>query len=233
METNWRVPSELPDLRRVGLIALDTETKDDGLAADRGSGWATHQGYLCGLSVAYRAEGDIVALYIPLRHPDTENFNPEQVYTWLKDHVASDLRLVTQNGLYDWGWLRAEAGIRMPPSERLEEIGALATMVDENRYQYGLDALCKWRGLPGKDETLLLEGCAALGLIPKGRKKFNPQACIHQLPARFVKSYAAQDPVSTLLLFEDLIPILDQEGTRDAYRLEVDQLPMVHEMRWR
>ena len=233
METNWRVPSELPDLRRVGLIALDNETKDDGLAADRGSGWATCQGHLCGVSVAYRAESDIVALYIPLRHPDTENFNPEQVYTWLKDHVASDLRFVTQNGLYDWGWLLAEAGIRMPPTERLEEIGALATMVDENRYQYGLDALCKWRGLPGKDESLLREGCAALGLITNKRKKFRPQNYIWQLPARYVGHYAEGDAVNTLRLYEDLDPIVDRENTRGAYRLECDLLPMVLEMRRR
>ena len=26
--TDWRPPTELPDLRRVGIIALDTETKD-------------------------------------------------------------------------------------------------------------------------------------------------------------------------------------------------------------
>ena len=31
----------------------------------------------------------------------------------------------------------------------------------------------------------------------------------------------------------DLNPILDQEGTRAAYRLDVDLLPMVHEMRRR
>ena len=37
----------------------------------------------------------------------------------------------------------------------------------------------------------------------------------------------------TLELFEKLNPILDREGTRDAYRLEVDLLPMVLEMRRR
>jgi hypothetical protein len=52
----------------------------------------------------------------------------------------------------------------MPPSERLEEIGALATIVDENRHRYSLDALCKWRGLPGKDDSALQEGAVALGL---------------------------------------------------------------------
>jgi DNA polymerase I-like protein with 3'-5' exonuclease and polymerase domains len=89
------------------------------------------------------------------------------------------------------------------------------------------------RKLPGKDDALLREGCTALGLIPKGRKKFIPQAHIWQLPARFVGPYAEQDPASTLLLFESLAPVLEREGTHAAYRLEVDLLPMVLEMRRR
>jgi len=121
----------------------------------------------------------------------------------------------------------------MPSAERLEEIGALASAVDENRTSYKLHDLCKWRGLPGKDERLLLEGCNALGLIPKGRKKFNPQAHIWRLPARFVGPYAEIDAVNTFLLFESLDPVLDQEKTRDPYRLEVELMPMVHAMRKR
>ena len=50
----WRRPSELPDLRRVGIIAIDTETNDEGLRADRGSAWPWHGGYVCGISVAWR-----------------------------------------------------------------------------------------------------------------------------------------------------------------------------------
>ena len=127
----------------------------------------------------------------PIRHPDTNNFDSAQVYAWLKDHIAAtDLRFVTQNGLYDWGWLRTEADIRMPAGDRIEELGALSTLVDENRYRYGLDALCEWRGLPGKDESLLREGCAALELITNKRKKFKPQNYLWQLPARYVGPYA-------------------------------------------
>src|SRR6516164_5075282 len=231
--SDWQPLSALPDVRRVGTIALDTETKDGGLAADRGSAWPWGDGYVCGVSAAYHAEGTVRAHYFPIRHPDSPNFDPAQVFQWVRDHAAAGVRFVTHNGLYDWGWLRADAGIAMPPSEQLEETLALATLVNENRHRYGLDALCAWRKLPGKDETLLREGCAALGLIPKRRKKFNPQAHIHQLPARFVGPYAEQDPASTLLLLENLNPILDQEGTRAAYRLEVDLLPMVLEMRRR
>ena len=231
--TDWTIPTELPDLRRVGLIALDTETRDDRLRADMGSGWPFRAGHLCGVSVAYRAESGIRGLYFPVRHPDSCNFNPENVYRWTRDHAASDLRFVTQNGLYDFGWLRAEAGIKMPPGERLEEIGALATMVDENRFRYSLDALCAWRGLPGKDDAPLRQGIEALGLRSNKRKKLVPQNYIWQLPAHYVGPYAEADAVSALALFENLNPILDREGTRAAYRLECDILPMVSEMRLR
>jgi DNA polymerase I-like protein with 3'-5' exonuclease and polymerase domains len=136
--------------------------------------------------------------------------------------------------LYDWGWLYTDLGLEMPPAERLEEIDALATMVDENRRRYSLDALCAWRGFPGKDETLLLEGCNALGLMPaRKRKGFKPQSVLWQLPAHLVGPYAETDAIRTLELFESLNPVLDREGTRDAYRLEIDLLPMVHQMRRR
>jgi hypothetical protein len=39
--TDWQPPSELPDLRNTGLTALDLETNDERLRADKGSGWPT------------------------------------------------------------------------------------------------------------------------------------------------------------------------------------------------
>jgi DNA polymerase I-like protein with 3'-5' exonuclease and polymerase domains len=231
--SDWHRPAELPDLRGVGLIALDTETKDDRLNAGLGSGWPVRQGHVCGLSVAWRDESGVQARYFPLRHPDTQNFDPEQVYQWLRDHIAARVRFITQNGLYDWGWLRAEAGIAMPPGERLEEVGALASLIDENRLHYDLDSLCRWQGLDGKNDTLLYEGIAALGLHTNKRRKIRPQRYIWQLPARYVGPYAERDAVGTLRLFEILDPILDREGTRAAYRLECDLLPMVQVMQLR
>jgi hypothetical protein len=227
--SEWKPLSTLPDLRRVGSIALDSEEKDGGLLVGRGSGWPWGDGHICGISVAYRVEGDIRSHYFPLRHSDSSNFDPERVFQWIRDLIAAGVCFVTQKGLYDWGWLRTDAGIVMPPSEQLDEIGALATMVDENRKRYSLEALCAWRGVPGKDEALLKEAAIAMG-FPKRTK---PQAFIWQIPARFVGPYAEADATSTLALFENLNPILDQEGTRSAYRLEVDLLPMCLEMRRR
>ena len=125
---NWQTPQELPDLRRVGIVALDTETNDGparrprlGLAVAR----RVHLRHQRRLS---RQTVRSARIYFPMRHPDSENFDPAQVYPLAEGSVASDVRIVTQNGLYDWGWLRTDAGIRMPPSDRLEEIGALATI---------------------------------------------------------------------------------------------------------
>jgi DNA polymerase I-like protein with 3'-5' exonuclease and polymerase domains len=169
-----------------------------------------------------------------LRHPDSENFERENVARWLKDLIAAGVKFTTQNGIYDWGWLGADLGVAMPPSNQLDEIGALATLVDENLFQYSLDALCKQYGLPGKDETLLLQAIEAAGMAQASRrKKINAREYIWQLPARFVGPYAEADAVNTLLLFETLNPILDREGTRTAYRLDVDLMPIVHEMRRR
>ena len=230
--TNWQIPRELPDLRRVGIVALDTEENDEGLRADRGSGWPWRGGHVAGISVAWRADGEMHAIYIPLRHPDTDNFDPDRVFRWLKDLVASDVRIVTHNGIYDFGWLRAEGGVVMPPSDRLEETGALATMIDENQFSYSLNSLCGRYGLPGKDETLLRQAVEAAGFA-KGRKEVNPQEHIWRLPARYVGPYAEADAFNTLLLFEKLNPILAKENIRSAYRLEIDLLPMVLEMRLR
>src|SRR5262245_58664989 len=234
MSVDWQSPSELPDLRRAGIIALDSETKDEGLHAKRGPGWPWRGGYITGVSLAWRADGVIHTIYISLRHPDSQNFDREQVIHWLRDLIASGVKIITKNGLYDWGWLWADLGVEMPVAEQLEEIDALATMVDENRYKYSLDALCAWRGFPGKDETLLLEGCNALGLIPaRKRKSFKPQSVLWQLPARYVGPYAETDGARTLQLYESLNPILDRENTRKAYEIEIGLLPMVHRMRRR
>jgi hypothetical protein len=86
----WKPPKELPDLRNVGLLGLDTETNDEGLRVDHGPGWPWRGGYTVGISVAWREGSAIRSTYIPIRHPDSANFDREQVICWLHDLVASD-----------------------------------------------------------------------------------------------------------------------------------------------
>src|SRR5262249_37449028 len=140
--SDWNPVPTLPARGGVARIARDTETTGGGLLPARGSRWPWADAYICGGGVAYRAEGTIRAHYFPIRHPDSPNFDPAQVFAWVRDPIAAGVKIVTQNGLYDYGWLRTDGGILMPPSDLIEEIGALATMVGEDRKRYSLDALC-------------------------------------------------------------------------------------------
>lgn len=221
-ETGWTLPTELPDLRNRDLLAIDLETRDDGLTHGRGAGWVYKAGYIVGVAVAW--EGGSV--YVPVRHPETDNFSVDSVVRWLQSHVESPTpRWVTQNGGYDWGWLDADFGVRMPDSEHLHDTQVAAYLVDENRLTYNLSDLCVSQGLPPKDETLLREAAHAYGLDPKKE--------LWRLPARFVGPYGAGDADRTLRLLGSLLPTLRAEGLEDSYRLEMDLLPMTLAMRRR
>ena len=231
-QTNWQIPRELPDLRRVGTIALDTETNDEGLRADRGSAWPWRGGYICGISVAWRDDSGIRGNYFPLRHPDSQNFDRENVARWLKDHIAAGVKFTTQNGLYDWGWLRADLGVAMPPSDQLEEIGALATLIDENLLQLQPRRTVR----AGTDCPARTRHC--------WRRQSRPPASRSARRTRYNRTFGKCRRVMSAATPRQIrsprwgylrasIPILDREGTRAAYRLDVDLLPMVHEMRRR
>ena len=225
-------PLELPDLRNCDLVAVDTETDDERLREDKGSDWPMRQGRIIGISAAWRNASDVHRLYVPVAHPDTANFDKAQVAAWLKALFASGTRLVFHNGLYDLGWLRTEFNIKPPPPECIDDTNILAVMIDENRREgYSLDALCKWRGLPGKDETSLRKAVERLGIKCDKSTKNSPQANLWRLPAEYVGPYAEQDANSTLLLHESLNPLLDQEGARKAYELEIAMLAPAQDMR--
>jgi DNA polymerase I-like protein with 3'-5' exonuclease and polymerase domains len=202
----------------------------------RGSGWAVGDGYICGISIAYYAGNELRSHYIPIRHPNSDNFDREQVAAWVRHLFASVPRLAFHNLVYDTGWLSSEFNIAMPLTDRLDDTSAMATMVDENKFgdkPYSLGSLCEWRGIPGKDETLLKEAIKACLGIKTTKKKYPPASFIWQLSADMVGPYAEADARATLLLRESLNPCLDAEGTRKAYQLEIDLLPMVQKMRLR
>lgn len=220
-ETTWVEPDTLPDLRGAGVIAVDTETKDDGLANSMGPGWVYGMGHIAGISMASK-KGSV---YIPIRHPDSKNFPIEQVIKWANDHIHGGDEIIFQNAPYDIGWLHADMGIKPPAAEKLHDTIAMAYMLDEQRLTYNLDALCEWMDIEGKDEETLRLAAEAMGLDPK--------ADMWRMPARYVGEYADQDAVSTLELYEKMLPMIQAQGVWDAYRLECELIPMVHAMRLR
>jgi len=229
--SSWTAPRELPDLRRHKRIAIDTENRDSGLAHGLGPAWHLPRGtggHVCGVGVAWNGG----SLYAPINHPETENLFPrEQVAAWISDHVKAGVRFAFHNAPYDIGWLRRDLGIEPMPGDQIDDTSAMAVMVDENRYSYSLNDLCKWQGLQGKDDAMLREAGAAYGFVGDGPNGL--MSNLWRLPARYVGPYGEADPVQTLMLADKLDKIIDRENTRRAYRLECDLIPMTHEMRWR
>lgn len=224
-ETTWQVPAELPDLTGRGKVevAWDTETKDEGLAAKRGAGWARRAGYVCGVAASW--DGGRQSLYVPIRHPDTANFSREQVGRWLTHHWSSpDVTCVFHNAPYDIGWCRADLDAPLPAGP-IEDTGGMAYMVDENRLRYGLDPLCKEYGLPGKDETVLRLAASAYARDAK--------VDLWRFPAKYVGAYGEGDPRSTLQLLAALRPLVAEQEVDGAYRLEMDIVPLCVEMQRR
>lgn len=227
----WTPPvGALPRIRGA-RVAIDTETKDGGFDKGRGPGWVYRDGYILGVSVAWRPPGHRgapLSIYVPVKHPDTENRDIRDVIEWIEDIIRHN-DIVMFNTVYDMGWLRIE-GLSCWPQRRLDDPSVMARMIDENWDEYSLDAICSRAGILGKDETLLTEAFLAYGAV---KKNGSYKHAIWRLPARFVGPYAEQDAVATLELCARLEPEMDRQKLGTAYDTEMRLIPCIHDMRKR
>jgi DNA polymerase I-like protein with 3'-5' exonuclease and polymerase domains len=205
-DTTW-VQATLPDLRHHQYIALDTETRDDGLSKKIGPGWAYRGlGHIAGLSFA--AKGGHSG-YVSIRHPDSPAEPIENVLRWIADHEKAGVQFVFHNSAYDAGWIGTEGHeIKAEYHDTMFQ----AVILDENAPTYKLDAVSKRLGFPGKDETGLREAALVLGVDAKSE--------MWKMPARYVGTYAATDAVRTLEIFETQSALIRAEGLEEAYDLE-------------
>lgn len=224
-KSDWVRPSELPDLHEVTEFALDTEGVDNGLANGRGPGWAFKDGHVAGVGIAWRTGASIQRIYVPVAHPDTDNFDKVQVARWVTD-LTRKKRVVMFNAGFDIGWLHADMGVPVPPV--IHDASCAAFLVDENRDDLSLDGVCAWRGVPGKDLGALREAARAFGYPEKDAVKI-----IGKLPARYAAAYGSQDPVSTLLAMESLREEMNKQELLAAYATEMRLVPLMHAMRKR
>jgi DNA polymerase I-like protein with 3'-5' exonuclease and polymerase domains len=191
-------------------------------------------GYLDGISYCSDS-GDCG--YIPLRGEHA--FPKENVARWVTDLFQSDAQIVMHNSPYDIGWITTE--LKCKPPAHLHDTLLLSVLLDENRVDYSLDALCRIYGIDGKDEQLLKEAAMAFGLqgrYKNGRPKRKIGARelkqnMWQLPNEFKGPYAEQDAKATLELFSHIHKDVDGQGLAHAYAVDIQLIPMTVEMRRR
>ncbi len=217
--SDWVHPEVLPDLRRYPIIGIDTETRDDGLANNRGSGWVYDAGWIAGVSMAAGEE----RVYASLRHPDGPTHDEDAVRRWVLDHMRCPARKAFHNSPYDLGWFGTEW--KIDPPDNLDDTQIMAYLLDEDRLEFSLDGVSESYGIAGKDERTLRDAAEALGCDPKSE--------MWRMPARYVGGYAEQDAGATLELAEYLTQLLEAQDLWDAYRLECDLIPMIIHMRRR
>ena len=186
-KTMWNTPSEYKDLSDAKEIAIDLETKDDGINEKLGAGWAIGKGKIVGFAVAV----DGWQGYFPFGHLGGGNMIPEQVKAYMKQICSLPCTKIFHNAQYDVGWLEA-SGIKVHGP--IVDTMIAAALIDENRFSYSLNSLSVDYLGEIKAETELREAAAAHGI--------DPTAEMWKLPAEHVGYYAEQDAALTLKLWQ-------------------------------
>ena len=214
--TEWVAPTEFPDLRKADEIAIDLETRDPDLKT-LGSGSIVGRGEVVGIAVAV----DGWKGYFPIAHGEGPNMDRKKVIEWFRDICACPATKIFHNAMYDVCWIR-NLGIKI--NGLIIDTMIAASIIDENRYNYTLNAL-SWVYLnQGKNEALLNQAAKERGLDPK--------ADMWKLPAIEVGAYAEKDAELTLKLWGHLKKIIIEDDLQDIFNLETDLFPCLVDMRF-
>ena len=214
----WSAPSDYKDLSEAKEIAIDLETRDEGINEGLGAGWAMKKGEIIGFAVA--TEG--FQGYYPFGHFGGGNLIKEQVLKYMHDICKLPCRKIFHNAQYDVGWLHAY-GIDV--QGEIVDTMVAGALIDENRYTYRLNSLAKDYIGELKAETDLVEAAKAHGVDPKME--------MWKLPAEHVGYYAEQDARLTYLLWQRFKHEIHQQSLETIWNLERSLLPILIRMRQR
>ena len=217
------------DLSGVTTVAVDLETYDPNLKT-KGSGAITGNGFVCGIAVATHKQ----TLYFPIKHAMTSNLNEDKTWDTLNKLIFQNENIakVFHNAMYDVCWIRATTGLMLKGP--IYDTMIAASVIDENRMKYSLDALSKdylddskykW---DLKDKSLSQYGIS------------DPMSNMHKLPYVLVKDYAEQDVSLTFRLWDLFSKKLDEiiyppkgKSPRKIFNLETKLFPCLVDMKFR
>jgi len=216
-KSEWVPPIELPDLTSAKKIAIDVETRDPNLKQN-GPGWPTGDGEVVGYAIATEDWSG----YIPVRHFGGGNLDEKIVNRWLKKVFECPADKIMHNAQYDLGWIR-QMGFTV--NGRIIDTMVIASLLDENRFSYSLNALSYDHLNKTKSEKALVEAAREFGIDPKAE--------MWKMPAMYVGPYAEADAELTLELWNYFSVQLGKEDLWDIANLELDLLPCLVDMTFR
>jgi len=216
-EEMWNSPQEFKDLGKYPYIAIDLETKDPGLKK-RGSGAIRKDGQIIGVAVAVEGWSG----YYSFGHEQGNFFQEESVMKWVKDICALPCPKIFHNAMYDVSWLKSY-GIKI--NGIIVDTMMMASVLDENRLYYSLNALSYTELGKVKDEKALQDAADKAGVDAKSE--------MYKLPAAMVGSYAEKDAELTLELFKKFSKQIKEQNLKDIFNLETKLFPCLVEMKFK
>ena len=230
-----KTPEDL-DLTGIDTVAIDLETYDPNLKS-KGLGAVRKDGFVTGIAIATKNQ----TLYFPIAHAMTDNLNVNDTWEYLDEKLFKnkDIRKVFHNAMYDVCWIRSAIG-HMPQGQLLDTMIA-ASVIDETRMRYSLDAISK----DYLKESKYKYDLAEKSLAECGIK--DPMSNMHKLPYSLVKDYAEQDVNLTLKLWNLFEKKLDEvlytknneDGSKDLkscrkiFELETKLFPCLVDMKFK
>jgi len=217
------------DLKGIDTVAIDLETYDPDLKK-KGSGAVIKNGFVTGIAVATKKQ----TLYFPIQHAMTSNLDPKETWFKLNNLIFQNekIKKVFHNAMYDVCWIRSATG-KMPKGPLLDTMIA-ASVIDENRMKYSLDAVSKDYLQDTKYKWDLTER----SLSDHGIK--DPMSNMHKLPYSLVKDYAEQDVSLTLRLWnvfekklKEIIYEEKQKSLQNIFDLETKLFPCLVDMKFK
>jgi|TARA_R110000824_G_scaffold44290_1_gene128899 DNA polymerase I-like protein with 3'-5' exonuclease and polymerase domains len=216
-KSEWVPPAELPNIFDAKKIAIDVETRDPDLKS-RGPGWPTGNGEVVGYAVATEDWSG----YLPINHLGGGNLDARLANKWLKKVFECPADKIMHNAQYDAGWIK-QMGFDI--NGRIIDTMLIASLIDENRFSYSLNALAYDYLNKTKSEKALTEAAREFGLDPKAE--------MWKMPAQFVGPYAEVDAELTLELWAHFSAELTAQELWPIANLELDLLPCLVDMTFR
>jgi DNA polymerase I-like protein with 3'-5' exonuclease and polymerase domains len=216
-QTEWLPPEDFPDLSKYDEISIDLETKDPNLNINRGSGAVVGVGEIAGIAVAVKNWCG----YYPIAHEGGGNMDRKKVLKWFQSVLNTDSIKIFHNAMYDVCWIRA---LGLSISGKIVDTMIASALVDENQMRYDLNNCSRRYTGKGKNETELYEAAKSWGVDPKAE--------MYRLPAMYVGTYAEQDAVITLELWQELKKEILHQDLDSIFQLETSLFPCLVDMRF-
>ena len=173
-------------------------------------------------------------LYFPINHKYTDNLNADETWDRLNELIFQNKNItkVFHNAMYDVCWIRATTGLMLKGP--IYDTMIAASVLDENRMKYSLDALSK----DYLDDTKYKWDLREKSIAQYGIN--DPMSNMHKLPYILVKDYAEQDVNLTFRLWNLFNKNLDKiiyepkaKSPRKIFDLETRLFPCLVDMKFK